>query len=191
MAYPKIEQEELVEKLFEVFRELGYDGTSLMQLSAATGLQKASLYHRFPRGKEEMVEMVLAHADRWLEAHVVSVLKSDGDPLNRLQEALGQLDIFYGKGQKACLLRTLSLGTAAGLFQRQVQRSFAHLREGFQAVSTDLGLPEAQAQQAAENTLIRIQGALLLAGATQEPALFERTLGAILQEATLLQSPQK
>jgi AcrR family transcriptional regulator len=183
MAHPKVEHEQLVEKLFEAFRSLGYDGVSLMQLSAATGLQKASLYHRFPRGKEEMVEAVVDYADQQMETRVIQVLKAGGAPLTRLTEALAQLANFYQKGEKACLLRALSLGTGAGLFQSQVQRSFARLQEGFQIVVSDLGLPTEEATRIAENILIRIQGSLVLANATKNPALFERTLKEINQEA--------
>jgi AcrR family transcriptional regulator len=191
MAHPKIEHEELVEKLFEVFRTSGYDGASIMQLAAATGLKKASLYHRFPRGKEEMAEIVLDYADRWMEEHVIRILEADTAPLARLKEALEQVNNFYGKGEKACLLRSLSLGTGAGLFQSGVQRSFARLQEGFQAVGADLGLSPGEAKRMAENIIIRIQGSLLLTSATKDSSIFERTLMEINREALTLQQSQK
>ncbi len=84
MAHPKIEHEELVEKLFEVFRESGYEGASLMQLSEATGLKKPSLYHRFPGGKEEMVEIVLDYADKYMREQVIKVLEGEGEAFERL-----------------------------------------------------------------------------------------------------------
>ena len=187
MAHPKVEREELVEKLFEVFRKLGYDGASIAQLSAATGLQKASLYHRFPGGKEEMVEIVLDYADRWVEEHIIRVLEADAEPLSRLKKALEQVNSFYNKGEKACLLRALSLGTGTDLFGSQVQRSFVRLKKAFCKIGTDLGLPFNEAERMAENTLIRIQGSLLLTNAIKDPSLFERTLLDINQEALALQ----
>jgi len=53
-----IEDDDLICKLTDVFRNVGYDGASLAVLADATGLKKASLYHRFPGGKEQMAEEV-------------------------------------------------------------------------------------------------------------------------------------
>ena len=38
----------------EVFRELGYEGASMSNITARTKLSTGSLYHFFPGGKEEM-----------------------------------------------------------------------------------------------------------------------------------------
>ena len=43
-----VDDDELLEKLTKVFTSYGYDGASLTILSSATGLKRASLYHRFP-----------------------------------------------------------------------------------------------------------------------------------------------
>ena len=59
MASPKVHDEKLIERLTSVFRIYGYEGASLSRIAEATGLQRASLYHRFPGGKEEMAEAVL------------------------------------------------------------------------------------------------------------------------------------
>ena len=56
----KITDGQLTEALTRVFQTYGYDGATLSRISDATGLQRASLYHRFPGGKEEMAKFVLA-----------------------------------------------------------------------------------------------------------------------------------
>ncbi|GAY11436.1 helix-turn-helix domain-containing protein [Pseudonocardia sp. N23] len=53
---PSIEEGKLIDVLVSVFRDKGFDGTAIADLAAATGLQGASLYHRFPDGKEEMAD---------------------------------------------------------------------------------------------------------------------------------------
>ncbi len=50
----KIEDEELYGALLATFRLKGYDGTSMHNLEIASGLKKASLYHRYPNGTKEM-----------------------------------------------------------------------------------------------------------------------------------------
>jgi len=54
MRPQKVNNTELVKGLLNVFRSKGYDGASLNDLAVASGLQKASLYHRFPNGKKEI-----------------------------------------------------------------------------------------------------------------------------------------
>jgi AcrR family transcriptional regulator len=56
-----------VPSLLDLFRQLGYDGVTLSKISQVTGLGKASLYHHFPGGKDEMVETVLIALEQGLE----------------------------------------------------------------------------------------------------------------------------
>ena len=51
MPITKVNEDELLDRLTDVFRTYGYEGASLSKISEATGLQRASLYHRFP-GRE-------------------------------------------------------------------------------------------------------------------------------------------
>lgn len=57
-ALDEKEKAQIVGRLFIVFRDHGYEGASLADLSRATKLGKSSLYHHFPRGKEQMAEAV-------------------------------------------------------------------------------------------------------------------------------------
>ena len=74
MRPQKINDSELLNKLFATIRQKGYDGTSLNELADLTGLKKASLYHRFPGGKKDMVKSVLDYADKGADTYVVKVL---------------------------------------------------------------------------------------------------------------------
>lgn len=68
-------------------------------LSEATGLKKASLYHRFPGGKEQMGSEVLLDAGRWLTRHVLEPLAEPGTPAARIKDMTRQLDCFYAGGE--------------------------------------------------------------------------------------------
>lgn len=182
MAHPKIEPDVLLDKLFELFRETGYDGATLSQLAEAAGLQKASLYHRFPGGKEQMAARVMAYADEWLTAHILAPLRRAGDPETRLQEAIAGLNALYDGGRKACLLRALSLGAGAGPLRPLVAQSFEYLIAGFAQLAQDFGSPPASARRLAERAVVQVQGALVVGGAFQTPDLFQRTLQELAAE---------
>lgn len=74
------EKAEILDRLFVVFRDRGYEGSSLADLSQATGLGKSSLYHHFPRGKEQMAEAVLEQGKAFIQTAVADVARS-GEPL--------------------------------------------------------------------------------------------------------------
>lgn len=64
------ERADVIPLIAEVFREFGFEGTSLSRITEKTALGKGSLYHFFPGGKEEMAGAVLAHVDAWFEREV-------------------------------------------------------------------------------------------------------------------------
>lgn len=179
MAFPKVEQDVVVEKLMELFRTVGYDGASLSQIAQATGLQKASLYHRFPAGKQAMAEAVLNYVDEWSRTNVSSVLTSTARPAERLDKALANLNELYAGGRKSCILRALSLGSEASRFQPHISRLFTDWIAGFDQLGLDLGLSPALARQLAHQVPIRLQGALVVAIALNQPDLFTESLEAI------------
>ena len=84
MPAKKIDEAFLIDQLGKVFRIHGYEGASLSLIAEATGLKRASLYHRFPGGKEEMAEAVLTHVDDWFGSHILAPLSEPGKPAARL-----------------------------------------------------------------------------------------------------------
>ena len=71
----RMPDEQLLGALSEVFRAHGYEGATLAKVSEATGLQKSSLYHRFPGGKEQMAKAVLDAAAARVAGHVLAPLR--------------------------------------------------------------------------------------------------------------------
>lgn len=179
MAHAKIDSDTVVDQLMTVFQSVGYDGASLVDLANATGLQKASLYHRFPGGKQEMASAVLDHVAKWNSSQVADVLRSSAPAQTRLRTALTAIRQIYDGGRLACVLRALSHGSAANLFREQIAHIFREWIAAFDHLAHDLGFEDEAAQQLAQSTLVRVQGALILAQTLQQPTLFEQVLNAI------------
>jgi len=171
-----IPKDEVITRLTRVFREVGYESATLSRLSEATGLVRASLYHYFPGGKEDMAAAVLARANEWLEEHALAPLAGPGPPPERLIRMIVALDGFYAGGQDACLLGLLALGASHYAFQSSVQAALTRWTDALAALAEDAGLPADLARARAEDAVIRIQGALVVSRglATTEP--FARTL---------------
>ncbi len=163
-------------RLLTVFREHGYDGASLSQLSKATGLGRSSLYHHFPGGKEDMAKAVFAHIDDWMTEAVLLPLQESGDPAKRLQRAINAIDRYYVGGYERCLLGSFVLGGARGQFQGQLKTSFSELIKALADLAMESGASREQAGARAEEAVVQIQGSLVVAGGLDDPAPFRRVM---------------
>jgi TetR/AcrR family transcriptional regulator, lmrAB and yxaGH operons repressor len=164
MARPQtVDDAEVKAKLGCVFRDVGYEGASLAMLAEATGLQKASLYHRFPGGKQQMAEEVLASALGWYEANVLRPLRGDGSPAERVAAVARHLDSFYTGGHQACLLNMLASPRAElGPFSAAIKGAFEALLSAFAAVARDAGHDAGHAKLRAERAVMLLQGSLVM-----------------------------
>ncbi len=185
----KIAEPALLDRLTKVFRTHGYYGASLSKISEATGLQRASLYHRFPGGKAEMAEAVLQGADEWLQAHALSPLTEPGPPERRLRQMARKLDEFYAGGQQSCLLDALSFGNEDGPVRDHQKASMDAWVDAIAAVLRESGLPPRTARERAQDAVIRIEGSLVMARASGDTKPFRRTLRNLPQE--LLRRPRR
>ncbi|MDJ0554926.1 MAG: TetR/AcrR family transcriptional regulator [Microcoleaceae cyanobacterium MO_207.B10] len=78
-------KEQAIAQLIQVFRQYGYEGTTLARLSKATGLGKASLYNYFPGGKQEMAATVLEYGNNLFQTTILKPLQADSPPEERIQ----------------------------------------------------------------------------------------------------------
>lgn len=168
--------------LLQLFRQYGYDGTTLSRISQATGLGKASLYHHFPGGKDDMVAAVLDFLDRWLEEHLLQALRSEGDALTRLHRMCDRVSELYEGGQQPCLFAILLMGSARELFHAKVQALLQTWIDAIADVLIEAGLDKTLARQRGEDAAIAIQGALILAHGLNDLAPFERVVKQLPQE---------
>ena len=138
--------------LLRLFRQYGYDGASLSKISQATGLGKASLYHHFPGGKDEMVEAVLDYLERWLEQNILQRLHQPGDTHSRLQHMCERLSDVYEGGKQPCLSAILLLGSARDVFHHRVKALYRVWIDAIVHVLIESGMDEQLAQQRGEDT---------------------------------------
>lgn len=180
MPVIKVFPQDVDRKLTEVFARFGYDGASMELLSQATGLKKASLYHRFPGGKKEMARHVLSNITAWFLDRVDAVIRDTSRPLDvRLEEALVAISDLFANGDRNCPLRMLSAGSESASFQEAIAACFAILSDGFSLVAMENGLPEDIAKAKAMEAIINIQGSLVLSRAMNDNNIFRTSISAI------------
>ena len=108
---------ELLRKLQGVVAQRGSDGATLQHLAAATRLSRATLYHHFPGGKEEIIAQLVRLAISDLQKHAFSHLikqpAAKVTPAKQLRRFVQGFAAYAKQQNYTCLLATLTFHDAA------------------------------------------------------------------------------
>ena len=182
------ERKDVLRALGEVFRAHGYEGASLTLITETTGLGKGSLYNLFPGGKEQMASEVLADIDTWFELNIYAPLREASDPPRAIAAMIAGVDQYFHSGNRICLVGLVALGAARDTFAEAVDDYFARWHAALAQLLRRSGLSRSEAQRRAEDALLTIQGALVLARARNDAGIFRRALNDLT--ARLLVPPE-
>jgi TetR/AcrR family transcriptional repressor of lmrAB and yxaGH operons len=166
----------LLPVLAEVFREHGYEGASLSLIGRATGLGKGSLYNLFPGGKAEMAACVLAEIDAWFEANLYAPLREAERPAEAVSDMFDAVEAYFRSGRRVCLVGVVALGSERERFAEAVRSYFARWVAALADALKRSGRNDAASVALAEEVVAQIQGAIVLARALGEPAVFTRAM---------------
>lgn len=144
----------------------------------STSLVKASLYHRFPGGKEEMAIAVIDWVSRIFAEHILAPLQDQGPPHRGLTLTASRIKTFYAGGAKACLLETMSFAVSPSI-REHVWKALDYWIGAFAQFAAANGFPGDAAHSRAEEAVASIEGALVLARLTGDRNVFERALAAL------------
>lgn len=162
--------------LAELFREHGFAGASLSEITKRTGLGKGSLYHFFPNGKEEMARAVLDDVAAWFETNVFIPLREGEDPVAGIDAMFGSVVDFFHSGRRVCLVGTFALDDTRERFAAELQSYFAAWIRVLSGALKRSGFDARAARETAEDVVAGIQGALVLARSQDDPAVFMRAI---------------
>jgi TetR/AcrR family transcriptional repressor of lmrAB and yxaGH operons len=176
MARDITERHDVIPILGEIFREYGFSGTSLTEITHRTGLGKGSLYHFFPSGKKEMAEVVLENVATWFEDNVFLPLRESKDPKTGIKIMFKAVDDYFYSGERICLVGAFSLDNTRDQFANKVNAYFTSWNKALASALKRDGLDTNQAKGIAEDVVLSIQGALVLARSQDDPKIFTRTL---------------
>jgi AcrR family transcriptional regulator len=174
---------DVVPKLVEVFREHGYEGTSLSSITKRTGLGKGSLYHFFPGGKEEMAEAVLDYIGEWFEINVFNPLETE-EPAAAIEHMFLSVSNYFLFGRRACLMGTFALDYTRGRFPERLRGYFCRWIDALGAALVRGGLDQDEAMNRANEVVGGIQGAIVLARALNSEAPFLASVERLKIRAT-------
>ena len=160
--------------LAEVFRDYGFEGTSLSLISERTGLGKGSLYNFFPGGKDEMMTAVLADVHDWFEAAIFGPLEGATDPASAITAMVRNAEAYFKSGGRVCLVGWLGLGASRDRFALQLKAYFARWVASLADCLVKAHVPAPEAIGLAEGAVAGLQGAIILSRALGDETAFTR-----------------
>lgn len=174
---------DLFARLGSTFRDVGYEGASLTLLSKATGLKRASLYHRFPNGKQQMAEEVLSAGLAAFETDILAPLRTQAPPAQRIATVVRELDKYYSGGRYSCLLNMLAAPQLeSGPFSDAISSAFEAIISAFAKLARDAGHDTKAARLRAERTVMLLHGSLVLSRGIRSTKPFKSFLAGLADE---------
>jgi len=172
---------DLIAPLGEVFREHGYAGASLAEITLRTGLGKGSVYHFFPAGKKEMAEAVLDDVATWFEQKVFAPLRGGDNPRSGVREMFRSVHTYFRSGKRICLVGAFAIDATRDVFAGRINSYFAAWTDSLCAALRRGGYSAAESRAMAEDVVAGIQGALVLGRSRQDTDVFTRIVRRLEQ----------
>jgi len=169
------EKEDVIPLIAEVFRDLGFEGATLSRITERTGLGKGSLYHFFPGGKDEMAGAAMAEIDDWFERLVFVPLRHH-PPDEGIAAMWRAVDDYFRSGRRICLIGAFALDATRDRFAAAIQSYFQRWIDALRDALIRAGRDATRAADEAEDIVLGIQGALVLARATDDSDVFVRNM---------------
>jgi TetR/AcrR family transcriptional regulator, lmrAB and yxaGH operons repressor len=184
MTRTVFEKADVIPRIAEVFRELGYEGASMSKITTRTGISKGSLYYFFPKGKDEMVAEILAHIDSWFVSNVFEPLEQD-DPHTAIQKMWREIEVYFRSGQQICLVGAFALDETRDRFAAAIHQYFRRWIDALCTALVRAGVAIEVAKSISEKVIGGIQGGLILTRALNDELIFERTISGLAERVAM------
>ncbi len=180
----------IIEKSAALFNTKGYHGTSMSDILQATGLAKGGVYGHF-KSKEEIVTNAFEHAFYQVSDNLTLRIKKRTHALEKLEEIIRFYSEFLVKppvegGCPILNYSAYSLDEVPAISKLLAKATKILLDSLYRIVSKGQKYgqikPEIDAKAYAEIIFSRIQGALMLAKATENDAALQRVLDALRKD---------
>ncbi|PJJ09005.1 TetR family transcriptional regulator [Flavobacterium sp. 1] len=167
----------IIEKTASLFNKNGYAGTSLSDITAATGLTKGSIYGNF-KNKEEVVVAVFKHSSGELSKKMGEAIATENKAYNQL---IAFTDFYrnnwspiFEKGGCPLLNSAIEADDAMPFMKTTVQHSFVNWAERVAKI-IELGIEkkefnkEINPKDYANTFIMLIEGGILLSKLANKP----------------------
>jgi len=155
----------MINQAWFLIAERGLEGMSMREVLARTGAPRGSVYHHFPRGRAELIELALDRSREWMQDQIAAI------PARTAKDVVsGYLDIWRrvveGSDFRAgCAMAGVTTGGPDSVMLDRAQAAFTATGGSLAARFEEVGVTPTEAAQRATLLVIAAEGAVVLARA--------------------------
>ncbi|MFF3990431.1 TetR/AcrR family transcriptional regulator [Streptomyces sp. NPDC001797] len=173
-------REAMIKAAWLLIAERGLEGMSTREVLARTGAPRGSVYHHFPRGRAELIELAIEHSQQWMQDQIDAIHAQTPQDV-----VTGYVDIWRGVVEgtdfrAGCAMAGATTGGHDPSILDRAEAAFNATGDALAARFEQVGLAPAEAARRAALLVIAAEGAVILARARRnsEPlALVATQLG--------------
>jgi TetR/AcrR family transcriptional repressor of nem operon len=184
MALQKITKEEIIRIGIDLFRKQGYNRTSMNDLAQACGLQKGSFYHYFS-SKEALMSAILDTLYQYYRNKIFSLAYDQTkSPAERMEIFFKKQEPVFTQELTGCLFGNITLETISmeEEFKSVIQAFFSDWIEAFKQIFLDDGNAYDEALVLARQSVMEIEGALMLMRVFADAILLRNACDLVLKK---------
>lgn len=166
---------DIEDSLALLFRQRGFDGVSLSVIAEQSGMGKASLFHRFPGGKDDMARATIRAVAEQFENALAAALEKANVAQTQQKLHIFLCD-FYARGQLGCLIGVFSVPEIAARFRPELQQMLRCITDSICGFLRRLGFTKIQATLKADDFLADLQGSLVLSSINADANQFDKRM---------------
>lgn len=168
LSIEQLRRQELADAAYEILQEEGIAGTTLAKVADRAGMSKGIVLHYF-KGKDELLEVVMRHANALLRDEVVALMSRASTPRERIDAIIaGNFSPKFFKPQISNAWLSLCAEVPRNPRFARIQRAIhARMRSNLLSGLRELLSPE-QAEAAVIGITAMIDGLWLRFGLSQD-----------------------
>jgi TetR/AcrR family transcriptional repressor of bet genes len=168
LSIEQLRRQELAAAAYEILQEEGIAGTTLAKVAERAGMSKGIVLHYF-RGKDELLEVVMRHANSLLRDEVVALMAHARTPRERIEAIIaGNFSPKFFKPEICNAWLSLCAEVPRNANFARIQRAIhARMRSNLMSALRHL-LPKARAEAAIIGITAMIDGLWLRFGLSQQ-----------------------
>jgi|TARA_B110000259_G_scaffold49355_1_gene57837 TetR/AcrR family transcriptional repressor of lmrAB and yxaGH operons len=182
-----ITKEKLIQQTVSLILEKGYHGTGINEILRASQVTKGSLYHHFPKGKDQLVTEALKSSTIKLSLQYKQLLKSADsleDGLKKLiNHAIQELELSEYKAGSILINVSQELGSINKHLQTTCKQLFELIINNLESFFLEYDIEKWE--ELARSFFTSFQGAIVLSKAYQETSFLAQLRTSILPEKYL------
>lgn len=178
MAKPKLDRKAILRNSLSVFKEKGYNATTMNDLATANGILKGSIYHYISSKEELMIEVLQALNDHYTNKVFSKVYENELSIEDRLDELVSRAEEIYTFEEGGDFFVNIGLETlnTNPRFTEIIRSFFSEWFKALIYLYMEKGLNKEIAEIKAETTVAEIEGAVMLMRLLKDPNYLHRTL---------------